>query len=149
MQHCRNEPALNYGTIAELNTNNATTDLFQLKGKIIGQTGNNGIKYRTMTQIISPMKYLSNIWRTLEIPFINCKNFLKTCYENCVINFSDKYQATTFAITDTKLCVPVMALSTEDTSELFQQLKSCFKRTINWDKYQPKCTTQAQNQYLV
>ena len=45
-------------------------------------------------------------------------------------------QATTFSITDTKLYVPVATLSTQDNAKLLEQLKSGFKRTINWNKYQ-------------
>ena len=51
-------------------------------------------------------------------------------------------------ITDTKLYVPVVTLSTQDNAKLFQQLKSGFKRTINWKKYQPNPKTYAQNRYL-
>ena len=57
-------------------------------------------------------------------------------------------QATTFAITDTKLYVPVVTLSTKDNANLLQQLKSDFKRTINWNKYQSKVTVQPSNPYL-
>ena len=41
----------------------------------------------------------------------------------------------TFAITDTKLCVPVVTLSTQDNTKLLQQLKIGFKRIVNWKKY--------------
>ena len=47
-------------------------------------------------------------------------------------------QATTCLITDTKLYAPVVTLSTEDNTKLLEQLKSGFKRTINWNKYQEK-----------
>ena len=43
--------------------------------------------------------------------------------------------AGTFAITDTKRNVRVATLSTQDNAKLLQQLKSGFKRTINWNKY--------------
>ena len=52
----------------------------------------------------------------------------------------------TFAITDTKLCGPAVTFSTQDNAKLLEQLKSCFKRTINWNKYEPE--VQAQNPYL-
>ena len=48
--------------------------------------------------------------------------------------------ATKSKITDTKLYVPVAFLSTQDNAKPLQQLKSGFKRTINWNKYQPKVT---------
>ena len=51
-------------------------------------------------------------------------------------------QATTFAMTDTKLYVPVVTLSTPDDAKLLQKLKSAFKRTINWNKYQAKVTME-------
>ena len=53
-----------------------------------------------------------------------------------------------FAITETKLYVPVVTLSTQDNAKLLQQLKSGFKRTINWDKYESDPKTFSQNRYL-
>ena len=50
--------------------------------------------------------------------------------------------------TDTKLYVPVVTLSTPDNAKLLEQLKSDFERVINWNKYQSKLTSQAQNRYL-
>ena len=49
--------------------------------------------------------YLSNFWRTLEMPLINCEiNFILTWSVNCfIIAGANDYQVTTFAITDTKL----------------------------------------------
>ena len=52
-----------------------------------------------------------------------------------------------FALTDTKRYVPVVTLSTQDNTKL-QQLKTGFKRTINWNKYQSKVSRQTQNDYL-
>ena len=57
-------------------------------------------------------------------------------------------QTTTFSITDTKLYVLVITLSTQDNAKLLEQLTSSFKRTINWNKYQTKVPTERQNQYL-
>ena len=51
-------------------------------------------------------------------------------------------------MTDTKLFVPVVTLSTQDNAKLLQQLKSGFKRTINWNKYQSKPESLRRNQYL-
>ena len=62
--------------------------------------------------------------------------------------FSEDTKTTTFAITDTKLCVPVVTLSTQDNAKLLEQLKSDFKRTVNWNKYQSKVTIQAPNPCL-
>ena len=80
---------------------------------------------------------------------INCEfNLILTWSANCVISNSATNQATTFAITDTRLYVPVITLSTHNDAKILQQLKSGFKRIINWNKCQPKVTVQAQNQNL-
>ena len=53
---------------------------------------------------------------------------------NCVIIYTNvPNQRATFAITETKLYVPVVTLSTPDNAKLLPQLKSGFKRTINWN----------------
>ena len=148
-QYCRVEPATNINNIIELNDFNDAnlTDLFNLKVKLTGQTGDNGTKN---VEIMVPLKYLSNFWRTLEMPLINCEITLD-------LNLSEKYimvatnianQGATFSTTDTKLYVPVITLSTQDNAKLLEQLKSGFKRTINWNKYQAKVSTERQNQYL-
>ena len=75
------------------------------------------------------------------MPLINCTiNLILTYLANCVISEVDR--VTAFTITDTRLYVQVVTLSTNDNAELLQQLKSGFKRTINWNKYQSKVTIQ-------
>ena len=87
------------------------------------------------------LKYLTNLWRTLEIALTNYEiNLILTWSANCVISNAAANKATTFAITDTKLHVPVLTLLTDDNGKLLQQLKSGFQKTINWDKYQSKVT---------
>ena len=61
---------------------------------------------------------------------------------------SNDRKATTVAIKDTKLYVPVVILSTQDNAKLLHQLKSGFKRKINWNKYQSKVTVQVPNPYI-
>ena len=53
-----------------------------------------------------------------------------------------------YKITETKLYVPVVTLSTQDNAKLLKQLKSGFKRTINWNKFELNPKTYAQNRYL-
>ena len=77
-----------------------------------------------------PLKYLSNFWRTLEMSLINFEvNLILTWSSTCVI--TNSAGAGTFAITDTRLYVPVVTLSTQESTKLLQQLKSGFKRIIN------------------
>ena len=81
---------------------------------------------------------------------INCEiNFIVIWSEKCVIASNTAVnQEAKFAKTDTKLYVPVVTLSTQDKAKLLQELKSGFKRTIFWNKYQSKVTIQAPNPYL-
>ena len=97
-----------------------------------------------------PLKYLSNFWRTVEMPLINCEiNLILTWSSTCVIVSTDiANQAATFEITDTKLYVPVVTLSTQENAKLLQQLKSGCKRIINWNKYLSKPELLAQNPNL-
>ena len=81
------------------------------------------------------------------MPIINCEEeLILTWSKNCVI--SSATGETIFAITETKFYVPVVTLSTEDNAKLIQQLKSNFKRKINWNKYESSVKTFAQNRYL-
>ena len=93
------------------------------------------------------LKYLSNFWRTLEMPLINSEiNIILTWSSTCVITNSTG--AGTFEITDTKLYVPVVTLSTKENAKLLQQLKSGFKGVINWNKYLSKTELLRQNPNL-
>ena len=75
-----------------------------------------------------PLKYLSNFWRTLEMPLINCKiEFILTWSRNSVIISTNiDNQIPTFTITETNLYVPVVTLSSQDNAKLLSQLKSGF-----------------------
>ena len=116
-QYCKDIPAVNNNNEIVDFTNDNLTDSFNFKVKMTGQTENNGTKN---VEIMVPLKYLSNFWRTLEMPFINCEiNFLLTWSASCVIvSTADANQNATFAITDTKLYVPVVNLSQQDNAKL-------------------------------
>ena len=96
------------------------------------------------------LKYLSNFWRTLKIPLINCEiNLMLTWSEKCfMIGVPIANEIAIFELTDTKHYIPVVTLSTQGNRKLLQQLKSSFKTTINWNKCQSKVTAQEQNRYL-
>ena len=69
-----------------------------------------------------------------------------TWSEDC--GFTNSTGEGKFAITETKLYVPVVTLSTKDNEKLLQQLKSGFKKTINWKKNESSIKTFARNMYL-
>ena len=93
--------------------------MLKLKTKIAGRTGNDGTKN---VKIRVPLKYLSKFWKTLEMLLINCKiNLILTWSNRCFM--TDYYpivgKQRIFTITDRKLYVPAVTLSTQDNAKLF------------------------------
>ena len=146
-EYCKDIPAVDNNNTIVIFTDNSLTDSFNFKVKITGQAEDDGTKY---VEIMVQLKYVSNFWRTLEMPVINCEiNVILTWSANCVIiSTTIANQNATFPITDTKLYVPVMTLSTQDNAKLLQQLKPGFERVINWNKYLSKLELLTQNPSL-
>ena len=91
------------------------SESFKQKTKITGK--NPAVDKTKNVKIAVPLKYLSNFWRTYEMPLINCEISLNLSWsKKCVI--SSAVGKTEFAITDTKLYVPVVVLSTEGNVKL-------------------------------
>ena len=106
------------------NNNLTDSESFKSKVKITGMTPNDG--NTKDVEIMVPLKYLSNFWRTLEMPLINCEvELILTWSKNCVI--SSATGETKFAITETKLYVPVVTLTTE---ELWIEHKDIYTKYI-------------------
>ena len=113
------------------NNNITRSESFKFKIKITGKTP--AVGNTKDVWIAVSLKYLSNFWRTLEMPLVYCEiNLILIWSEDCLI--SSATRATRFKITDTKLYIPVVTLS--------------INRTINWNEYQPKLSPERQNQYL-
>ena len=125
-QYCLHIPALDNNNVITFFTEANRTDSFNFKVKITGQTGGNGTKD---VEIMVPLKYLSNFWRTLEMPLINCEvNLILTCSSTCVVvSTNNADQNARFVITNTKIYVPVVTLSKQENAKLLGQLKSGFK----------------------
>ena len=119
-----------YGNITKMSQMITDSDLFKFKIKITGETSADD-STKDVEKFV-PLKYLSSFWRTLEMPLINCEvNLILTWSSTCVITNSTG--ARRFEITDTKLSVPVVTLSTQNIAKI---TKFSFKRTINWNKSQ-------------
>ena len=110
---------------------------FDYKTSITGKL--EGIDTTKDVEIVVPVKYLSNFWRTLNMPLINCEiNLILTWSEKCVLTSKATRDAVpaqggnpalaavdnqTNAIfkKDTKLYVPVVTLSTKDDNNFLEQ----------------------------
>ena len=62
--------------------------------------------------------------------------------------YDDSPTNAVFQITDCKLYDPVVTLLAENDNELFEQLKTRFKRTIKWNKYRSEMSNQTKNNNL-
>ena len=122
------------------NDNNAPS--FNYKANLIGNTETNGTKI--VVKIAVPLKYLSNFWRSLKMPLINCKVELSLKWiQNFVLNTAPiganadaiGADSATSEITDAKLCVPIVTLSAEDNAKLSKLLSEQFKRSLYCNKY--------------
>ena len=142
-QYTKDIPAVNDNNAIVNFSNNNLTDSFNFKVKITGQTGDNRTRN---VEIMVPLKYISNFWRTLEMDLINCEITLLLSWSCVIVSTDVANQNATFAVTDTKLYVPVVTLSQQDHAKLLAQLQSGFKRVINWNKYLPKPELLAQIQ---
>ena len=105
----------------------------------------NGVTHNNLTKndvkVVVPLKHLSNFWKSLNIPLINCEvELILSWSKNCasasmtVDTASDPAivapSGAKFKITDTKLYVPVVTLSKENEIKILEKLKSEFKKTI-------------------
>ena len=123
---------------AELTVDNSQS--FKYKANLSGKTKaavNNTSSFVKDAKIVVPLKYLSNFWRSLEMPLINCKVYLELNWtEDCIL--SSAGNSAKFAITDAKLHVPIVTLSTKDSANLTKQLNEGFKRSVYWNSYETK-----------
>ena len=96
---------------------------------------------RRNVKIVLPLKYLSNFFRSLEMPLINCKIKLNlTWKKECVLS-TDAGDAV-FIINDTKLHVPVVTLSKKDNKDFIEQQNKGFQRSIYWNEDKKKEQTE-------
>ena len=120
---------------ADLTINNSQS--FKYKAALLGKTANavnNTNSSVKDAKIVVPLKYLSNFWRSLEMPLINCKVHLELNWiEGCIL--SSARHSVKFEITDAKLHVPIVTLSTKDSVNLTKQLREGFKRSAYCNSY--------------
>ena len=138
---------------------------FDYKAKIVGSLAAGELE-KDDVEIAIPLKYLGNFWRSLDIPLINCEiTLILSWYKKCVlvgkalrnapnpqpnppIAAIESAASAKFEITDCKLYVIVVALSTENYNKLLDQLKSGFRITIKWNKYISQMSNQNKNYNL-
>ena len=121
---------------------------FKYKAALLGKTANHNDGKSSVkdAKIVVPLKYLSNFWRSLEMPLINFKVHLELNWnEDCILSSAGKFE-----ITDAKLHVSIVTFSTKDSENLAKQLSKGFKRSVYWNSYETrpaKVIEQGKNLY--
>ena len=147
--------------------NNETTKCkyFEYKSKLIWRTPNNS--GRADTEVVVLLKYLSNFWRTLDLPLINCEIELSLSWSRyCVMSeistvsravpntdpvryeVATTINSATFQINNAKLYVPVVTLSINNNLNFLENTERGFKRTSSWNNCRSEITIQSKNNNL-
>ena len=133
-QYKREEPPED-NAIDNLTAKNSSS--FKYKISLLGDRNVDGGIVKLNVKVVVPLKYLSNFFRSLEMPLINCKIKLNlTWKKECVLS-TDAGNAV-FIINDTKMYVPVVTLSKEDNKVFIEQQNKGFQRSIYWNEYETK-----------
>ena len=145
-QYKLDEPQANLAN--NLGTN--TSRSFKYKVDLLGDPDVNNNIARRNVKVVVPLKYLSKLFRSLEMPLINCKIKLNiTWKKECVLSIDNDVGVAdnnpVFIINDTKLYVPVVTLSKEDNKDFIEQQNKDFQRSIYWNEYKTKEQEEAAN----
>ena len=133
-QYKRDEPPED-DAVADLTTDNWSS--FKYKVSLLANPILDGNITKGSVKVVVPLKYLSNFFRSLEMPLINCKIKLNlTWKKECVL--SNQARAAVFIINDTKMYVPVVTLSKKDNKDFIEQQNKGFQRSIYWNEYKTK-----------
>ena len=142
-QYKRDEqPVNNDGNIINLTA--ADSESFKYKINLLGNPVHDAATNiaKLSIKVAVPLKYLSNFFRSLEMPLSNCKIKLNLTWEKeCVL--SNQAGTAVFIINDTKLYVPVVTLSKEDNKDFIEQQNKGFQRSIYWNEYKTKQNANA------
>ena len=135
------------------NNNNVLVDVtkdnpgsFEYKSSLIdrsntedGGVGANVYRICKNIQIPVPLKYISSFFKSLELPLINTELNLELSWaKNCILINVATNNDTSFQISKTELCVPVMVLNTNDNKKLSDLLSKGFKRSVFWNEHKIK-----------
>ena len=133
-QYKRDEPP-EANAIDDLTADNSNS--FKYKVSLLGNPVVADNIAKRSVKVVVPLKYLSNFFRSLEMPLINCKIKLTLTWKKECLLSTDADNAV-FIINDTKMYVPVVTLSKEDNKDFIEQQNKGFQRSIYWNEYKIK-----------
>ena len=129
---------------------------FEYKIKIVGKTpeiiwnkgdGNRPPVPTLNVEATIPLKYLRNVWRSLDFQLIKFEIELDLSWLKgfVLIEQNNNISGVNFVITSSKLYVPIVTLSINENIKFLENIKQRFKITISWNKYKSEITTQPKN----
>ena len=133
-QYKRDEPPED-DSVADLTADNSSS--LKYKISLLGNPVVANNIARINVKVVVPLKYLSNFFRSLEMPLINCKIKLNLTWKKEYVLSTDDENAV-FIINNTKMYVPVVTLSKEDNKDFIEQQNKGFQRSICWNEYKAK-----------
>ena len=133
-QYKRDEPPED-DAVADLTADNSSS--LKYKFSLLGNPVVANNIARINVKVVVPLKYLSNFFRSLEMPLINCKIKLNLTWKKECVLLTDDGNAV-FIINDTKMCAPVVTLSKEDNKDFTEQQNKGFQRSVYWNEYKTK-----------
>ena len=137
-QHKRDEPPED-DAVADLTADNSIS--FKYKVSLLVNAVLDGNITKRSVKVVVPLKYLSNFFRSLEMPLINCKIKLNlTWKKECVLS-TDTGDAV-FIINDTKMYVLVVTSSKKDNKDFIEQQNKGFQISVYWNGYKTKKTNE-------
>ena len=137
-QYKRDEPP-EANTILDLTADISSS--FKYEIKLLGNPVLDSAVAKRNVKVVVRLKYLSNFFRSLEMPLINCKIKLNLTWKReCVL--SNQAGDAVFIMNDTKMYFPVVTLSKEDNKDFIEQQNKGFQRSIYWNEYKTKEQTE-------
>ena len=135
LYQCKRDEPPEDDAVADLMADNSSS--FKYKVSLLGNPVLNDNITKRSVKVVVPLKYLSNFFRSLEMPLINCKVKLNLTWKKECILSTDAGNGV-FIINDTKMYVPVVTLSKEDNKDFIEQQNKGFQRSIYWSEYKTK-----------
>ena len=144
----------NYGNNGNIDNLSTASPSFKYKSSLLGDSvnvgagvdPNNPLVHSTWknAQIMVPLKYISSIFRSCELLFINTKLYMELNWtKNSVMSTGDDNSAKS-QITKTELYVTVVTLTTADNNKLNELLETGFERSVFWNEYKTSIETVTQ-----
>ena len=127
LYHYKQDEPPEDNAIADLTVINSSS--FKYKINLLGNQVLDSAIAKLSVKVVVPLKYLSNFFRSLEMPLINCKIKLNLTWKKEYVLSTDGGNAV-FIINDTKMYVPVVTLSKEDDKDFIEQQNKGFQRSI-------------------